>query len=247
MDFYGYTQALPRQTSQQRLTVITSSRGDVNGDGFVDNVYLAGNKTAGSPLWQNITLIIENTRTRRVQRVPMKNNVGYNPTIFLGDFSGNKVDDIFVVIDSGGSGGMIYAYLFSDWHGRLLQMFDSDAFNDTFKYQVHYLNQFKALVISDRLQKKYILDLTYKGKAYLEEIYNPDGTLKQPIEGWVDPLSGLYPVDFDRDGSYELEAYQQISGRYHADGLGYVVTVLKWNGRTFVADRQNVSIFGGKL
>jgi hypothetical protein len=93
----------------------------------------------------------------------------------------------------------------------------------------------------------YVLDLTYKGREYLTEIYNKNGVLNAPIEGWVNPLSGLYPVDFNRDGTYELEAYQRIAGRYNADSLGFVQTVLKWNGRTFSVDRQNASIFGGDV
>ncbi|HEU5139935.1 MAG TPA: hypothetical protein VFT51_08175, partial [Bacillales bacterium] len=101
--------------------------------------------------------------------------------------------------------------------------------------------------ISRHLKQKYILDLTYKGKDYLSEIYNSDGTLKEPIQGWVNPLSGLYPIDFDRNGTYELEAYQRIAGRYNADSLGYVQTVLKWNGQGFVPEGQTVAIFGGEI
>lgn len=125
------------------------------------------------------------------------------------------------------------------------QIFNSDSFNDEFKYSVSYLNQYKASVVSQRQHEQYILDLTYKGRDYLNEIYTNQGVLKAPIEGWVNPLSGLYPVDFNRDGVYELLAYQRIAGRYNADSLGYVQTVLKWNGRNFGVDRQNVSIVGG--
>jgi len=94
---------------------------------------------------------------------------------------------------------------------------------------------------------EHMIDLTYKGKEYLSEIYNPQGTLKAPINGWVNPLSGLYPIDFNRDKIYELEAYQRIAGRYNADSLGSVQTVLKWNGQEFVPDRQTVAIFGGEI
>ncbi len=87
----------------------------------------------------------------------------------------------------------------------------------------------------------------YKGQDYLAEIYHKDGTLKQPIEGWVDPISGLYPIDFDRDGTYEILAFQAIAGRYHADGLGYIENVLKWNGQQFVVERQTAAIYGEDL
>ncbi|MCM3308639.1 hypothetical protein [Priestia megaterium] len=110
-----------------------------------------------------------------------------------------------------------------------------------------YQDQCKATVISHKPQKKYIINLTYKGKEYLTDIYSKNGMLKSAIEGWVNPLSGLYPVDFNRDSTYELEGYQRIAGRYNADSIGFVQTVVKWNGQIFNLDRQNVVISGGEI
>jgi hypothetical protein len=236
-----------REIPQNRPSIVTAKQGDIDGDGIIDNVLLIANKTPDSPFWENITLYVQNGKTNQYQQIPLKNNAGYNPTLFLGDITGDKVDDILVVIDTGGSGGSIYAYVFSYINGQMRQIFDSDIFNESEKYDVMYQDHYKASVISYNLKEKYILDLTYKGEEYLSEIYNKNGMLKAPIKGWVNPLSGLYPVDFDRDGTYELEAYQRIAGRYNADGLGYVQTVLKWNGMIFVPDRQNVAIFGREI
>ncbi|MFP5114139.1 hypothetical protein ACSU64_17400 [Bacillaceae bacterium C204] len=238
---------LSRNMNQNTTTIVDAKRGDVDGDGIIDNVLLSGHKTKDSPLWKNITLTVQNGKTNQVQQIPLKNNMGYNPTLFLGDFTGNKVEDILVVMDTGGSGGAIYAYIFSDMKGQMRQIFDSDIFNEEYKYSVNYQDQYKAAVISHKQKEKYILDLSYKGQEYLTEIYNNNGVLKEPIEGWVNPLSGLHPVDFNRDGTYELEAYQRIAGRYNADSLGFVQNVLKWNGQAFGLDRQNVSIFGEEI
>ncbi|CAH0306814.1 hypothetical protein SRABI96_04816 [Peribacillus sp. Bi96] len=238
---------LSREMNPNRTAIVTSLQGDIDGDGIKDNVFLTANKTPDSPFWRNITLVIQNGSTNQYEQVPIKNNAGYNPTLFLGDFTGNKVDDILVVIDTGGSGGTIYAYVVSYLNGQLMTIFNSDTFNETFKYAVNYENLYKAKVNSYYLKERYILDLTYKDKEYLSEIYNKNGVLKAPIEGWVNPLSGLYPVDFNRDGINELDAYQRIAGRYNADSLGMVQTVLKWNGQAFGPDRQNVAIFGGEI
>ncbi|MFF3100915.1 hypothetical protein [Viridibacillus arvi] len=227
--------------------VIDKKRGDVTGDGLIDTVLLTAEKTEGSPYLKNITLVVFNEKTNFYEQIPLKENSGYNPTISLGDYTGNGVEDILVVIDSGGSGGIIFAYIFTYMNGEMRQVFDSDAYNELSKYEVNYLDNYKVSVTSSYPAKKYILDLTYKGKDYLSEIYNVDGTLKAPIQGWVDPISGFYPIDYARDGNYEFLAYQEIAGRYHADGLGYVETVLKWNGQKFVPDRQTVSIFGEDL
>jgi len=233
-----------RNGNPNNQVVVDRKTGDVTGDGFIDSIYLTAEKTEDSPFWQNITLVIQNGKTNLFDRFPLKENAGYHPTLFLGDLTGNHVDDILIVIDSGGSGGMIYAYVYSFLQGNMHQVFDADVYNERHTYTVDYEDQYKVNVTSSSPDKKYVLDLQYKGMEYLSEIYNEDGTLKAPIEGWVDPIGGLYPIDYARDGTYELTALQQIAGRYHADGLGYVENVLKWNGHEFVSDRQSVSIFG---
>lgn len=236
---------LQREDSQEETLILFERQGDIDGDGIADKVFLIGTKTPESPLWRDIRLVVQNGKNQHSEEIQLNNNMGYNPTLFLGDFTGDKVDDILVVIDTGGSAGTIYTYIFSTINGQLRQVFNSDVFNQAYKYNVTYENQYKATIVNLKLNEKYILDLAYKGKDYLDELYTVDGILKTPINGWVNPLSGLYPVDFNRDGIYELEAYQRIAGRYNADGLGYVLSVLKWNGHGFDLERQNVAIFGG--
>ncbi|MBT2698577.1 VCBS repeat-containing protein [Bacillus sp. ISL-40] len=243
----GLQSADSRQVQTNGPSIVTIKRGDIDGDGIKDNVFLTAYKTPDSPFWKDITLVVQNGRTHHYDSIHFKNNSGYNPTLFQGDFTGKKGDDILVVIETGGSAGTIYAYIFSYINGQLRQIFNSEVFNDSYKYDVTYENQYKAKVISYHLKEKYILDLTYKGKEYLSEIYSPQGILKAPINGWVNPLSGLYPIDFNRDDIYELEAYQRIAGRYNADNLGYVQTLLKWNGQVFGPDRQTVAMSGGEM
>ncbi|EPH6067277.1 hypothetical protein ACS0ME_005652, partial [Escherichia coli] len=83
-----------------------------------------------------------------------------------------------VVIDTGGSGGAIYAYVFAYLNRQFRRIFNSDVLNDELKYSVRYQNQYKASVISHQQNETYILDLTYKGREYLNEIYNSQGVLK---------------------------------------------------------------------
>lgn len=227
--------------------IIQTKFGYVDGNGFFDTILLTGVQKPDSPLWQHLTLIIFYGRTQQFEQIALKENVGYNPTIFLGDFTGNHIEDILVISDTGGSGGIINAEIYSFIDGKMRRIFDAESFNDQLKFTVNFRDHYQATVQSSTPAKRYTLDLTYKGKEYLAEIYNPNGSLKEPIAGWVDPISGLYPIDFDRDGTYELFAMQRIAGRYHADGLGFVENVLLWDGHQFTIDRQNVSIEGEDL
>lgn len=225
--------------------IIAEVYGDVNGDNIRDYVYLTGTRTPNSGYIQNITLVIRDGRTGIKQRARLKSDSGYSPTVTLQDFTGDKIKDIMIGIASGGSGGIMFYYVFSDVNNRLTQLFDYEEYNQRYSYKVEFADYYKVNVTNVEKNVVFVIDITYKGKEYLDEIYTPEGILKQPIEGWVDPLGGLYPIDFDGNGVYELLGYQSIAGRYHADSLGYMQSVLKWNGRKFYQMEQYVGVFGG--
>lgn len=225
----------------KQIKVIECLEGDVNGDGISDHVYLVGKPyEKDSPFTTNITLVIQDGKTGILSKVPLKENSGYNPGIFLGDFTGDKVNDILVSINTGGSGGYAYYYLYTVINHSPYKIFDSEDFNK-YKYDVTYLDNYEVEINSK--DKNYIINILYRGSDYLKDIYT-NGKLKQPIKGWVNPLGGLYPIDFNRDGIYNLYAVQSIAGRYNADRLGYVQTSLEWNGMEFVPYYQTLGILG---
>lgn len=243
---YYYPPFLLNQIKSKRISILDFKRGDVNGDIIPDNIYLVGEKLykTESPFIENITLIIQDGLTGSYTNIPLKNNAGYNPTIFLGDFSGDKVNDILISIDSGGSGGYAFYYIYSFFNNIQKIIFDHEIFDEKYKYYVNYLDYYEVEVTSSDNEKRYLIDIKYKGEDYLSEIYDDNGKLKKPIEGWVNPLGGLYPIDFQRDGIYGLYAIQRIAGRYNADGLGYVQTSLEWDGNEFTPFFQTLGILG---
>lgn len=224
--------------------IVAFARGDVTGDRVPDRVYLVGTKTSDSPFIQQITLVVQDGKTGQVTTVPLKENVGYNPTLFLGDFTGDGIKDILISIATGGSGGIMNEYIYSFVHNQPRLLFDSSVYNKAYKYEVTYLDDYKVQVVSKRNELTYLIDISLRDPSYLNEIYDQNGKLLQPITGFVNPLSGLYPVDFDGNQVYELLIYQKIAGRYNADSLGYVLNTLGWKEKRFALQNQNVAIFG---
>ena len=234
------------RSNMMKLSIVAYVRGDVTGDRVPDYVYLTGIRTPRSPFIQNITLVIRNGMTGGITTIPLSGNEGYNPTIFLGDFTGNQVDEILVGINSGGSGGIMYYYIFSFINSTEKLLFDFSAYNEQYNYDVTYKDNFKVDVISKENNQKYIIDISNRDIDYLNDIYDKNGKLKNPINGFVNPLSGLYPVDFDSNKVFELLAYQKIAGRYNADSLGYVMNTLRWKKNMFSLDNQYVAINGSQ-
>ncbi|MFZ3590946.1 VCBS repeat-containing protein [Bacillus sp. DJP31] len=225
-------------------SVVAFGRGDVTGDGIPDNVYLTGIKTPDSPFTQNITLHMQDGRTGMVTNVTLRDNAGYNPSLFLGDFTGNGVADVLISIATGGSGGTSYYFIYSFLNNTAQLLFDGNVYNDEYKYEVTYQDNYKVKVVSKNNNVTYLIDITTRDPDYSNEIYDENGDLISPIEGFVNPLSGLYPVDFDSNKVFELLAYQRIAGRYNADSLGYVLNTLGWKDNRFVLKNQYVAIFG---
>ncbi|OAB72909.1 spore coat protein [Paenibacillus crassostreae] len=235
---------LEEQSLRQEL-ILDHTIADVTGDRLRDQIWLTGmKKEPESPHITNIAIIIQDAATSQTYRIQPKENSGYNPRLFVGDFTGDGVSDILVTIDSGGSGATTYDYLYTFVQGKPQLLFSSDAYNEYWKYTVSFLDGYRLRIINSNTSRVYTLDITSRGKEYLDEIYNTDGTLKSPIEGWVDPLSGLYPVDFDGNGVYELLAFQGVSGRYHADSFGYIQNALKWQKNGWILQNQWLAIYG---
>ena len=224
--------------------IVSSARGDVTGDKISDYVFLTGTKTADSPFVQNITLTIRDGRTGRISITPLKVNVGYNPTLILRDFTGDKINDILISINSGGSGGMTFNYIYTAINDVRKLIFDFENFNQKYKYTVNFLDNYKVEVNRIPNNSKYLIDISLKDKDYLNEIYDSNGKLISPIEGFVNPIGGAYPIDYNSDGVYDLYLFQKVAGRYNADSLGYLQTTLKWDTNSFKLYNQTLGIFG---
>lgn len=237
-----------RPRNQPPKNKLTSKQGDVNGDGKLETVYLVGNRpTQGSPYIEDIHIEIYGSDHTKLAEIPLEESSGYQPTLFLGDFTGDNIDDILVNIDSGGSGGYVFSYIYSFSDNQPKLLFDFNAFNEKNDFNVDYLDYYRVEVSSPSLNKRYVLDISNKDRDYISNIYDENGILKRELKGDVLPLGALYPLDIDRNNIFELNTLQRIVGLYNADTLGYVETIMRWNGEAFAPYVQSVSIPGFPL
>lgn len=243
-------QRLATNTMINTIFLLDMKQADISGDGILDTVFLYGNKPEGASgiFADNITLVIQDGYSHQRTVVNLKNNAGYNAKLFLGDFNKDRVADILVSIDSGGSGGYISAYIYSFRDNDLRELFDAETYNRHYKFNVNYEDYYKVSIGSPQLDVLFTIDISNKGYDYLSQYYNDNGKLKQPTQGQVLALGGLYPIVTDfKSMSYDLMALQRIIGTTNADTLGYIENLLTWDGTTFTSSRLMVSIPPTKL
>lgn len=223
--------------------------GDVTGDGILDKISLYGQKETPSEIFaDNITVVIEDGRTHTNYTITPKFNSGYNSSVFLGDFTKTNIDDIKISIDSGGSGGYGFFYIYSFNGNSFKGNFNFDDYNREYKFKVDYADFYKVNVGNVMLDKLFILDISYKGYDYLSQYYFENGKLKKPVQGEVLALSTLLPIVSDEKFNYyDLLAFQRIIGTSNSDTLGYIQNFLSWDKEKFISSKILAAVPGTNL
>lgn len=196
---------------------------DVTGDNVKDNVILTGTKTnKDDTYFENLNIIMQNGKTKKFIKSSLgKYSGGYKPTIFVGDFNGDKVSDIFLKMPNGGSGGMISYELISLKDNKIINLFDQKKFNYGLEYDVQFKNGFKVDVNVKETNKIYSLDISSMKDAYIEfNLYNKEGKLMKKTSGMRNPLSDV-EVKAAPD-KYQLVSSQRVIGTSNSETLGYV-------------------------
>lgn len=207
---------------------------DVTSDHILDDIKLVGdyvndNHTA----IENLRVLIYDGRSKTIYTIHLNDIIGYQPILFIGPFRNKQINDIFVSINSAGSGGFGYYNIFTFNGNDFINIFNPDYFNKLINYRVNFLNHYKIKIIDQKLNNSFIVDISTKDQDYLQQIYQNNGILKSPINGDVLGLNQLFPIDVNNDGIFELLAFNRIIGLYNADLIGYLQTILSWQNDSF--------------
>lgn len=212
------------------------------GNPAAGEVILSGIQREDSVAWTEIRLTFENGAP---QELPVPEDAGYQPRLWIGSLTGAGKRDILLSIDSGGSGAIGYYTVYADQGDGYALVFCSDAYQP--RYVITYENGRRVRADSLENGRTYLIDLSDLDRTYLDALYDANGRLKAPRSGDVNPLSALLPIDPDGDGVYDLLGFQRITGLYNADGLGDFMNQLSWRTGAFALVNQWVGIFGARI
>lgn len=156
-----------------------------------------------------------------------KVNSGYTPSFMVGNFEKKDTEQLYFGVNSGGSGGFGFYFLY-ELTGKPKLLFDSTTWDN--KYQGKYIDGYKVEVTG--ANNKYRLDLSLRDKDYLNQLYDENGKLKKAQDVSVLPVGFAFAYFNTTQKVFQIQVWQRITGLYNADNLGYVINNLEFaNGK----------------
>lgn len=225
--------------------VIDYKSADVTGDKVNDHVVLAGNKlySRDDIFADNLTVVVQDGKSKKYSKATYENFCGYDGNLFIGDFTGDKVNDVMVSAATGGSGGIV-SHLIATFNNNEPTVIFNEENNNGINITGKYLDGFKAELNVENINKDITLDLSANKDSYVEyQTYDTNGTLLEGISPWIDPFSLLEAVDYNGDGVYELRGYQSVSGTCHADRITCFESLWQYDNNSWNIEQLEYSTY----
>jgi hypothetical protein len=177
--------------------IIKSLEIDLTGDGKMENIILSGVSLNDSPLYENIKITVSDNKTgNTLFSIIPTTNFGYEPSIMLGDFTGDGLCELFYASTNNDGLGCYYLYAFNETD-YILYDYESDVTSYTATYEDWY-----KLKVYDEYNS-HIVDLSNNLKE-LNSIYN-DGKVIDGMNAKISNAVKVFPY-YD----YSLNKYSLL-------------------------------------
>ena len=206
---------------KEKLVVISENMIDVTGDNKNDKVFIKGIPyEEGTQFLKEVILEIE-ASNGKIFKANLED--GYDPTVHYVDLNHDGIKDMFISINTGGSGGIsnYFLYTLKDFSLSNLEVPEPLMINGQF------LNGYKASITIQDTNQSYTFDLRNRADDYERLGLFQNGKLSEPTELMIDPYSTLKPIKLSSN-RYGLMGIQGISGAYHADRIAFVESVWEY-------------------
>lgn len=221
-------------------TLLSVSYGNVTGKG-VQKVELFAEFENKGLYATNVYVAVSDAKTgAALTEIHPETNSGYSPAITLADFTGDGVKEIFLGMDSGGSGGFGYYYIYALSGDKTQTLFDyAEQKNE---YVANYADGYKVNVTFLPTEDVFTIDISDRGAEYLGVLYNSDGTLKKPVAAEVSAVNTVLPFFVNYDRRYNVLVMRRITGLYNADSFGYTQDFMSYEDGNFSTYFRTVAI-----
>jgi len=219
-----------------KKVIIDAAYGSITNKYSDDSVVLVGEFHDEKSNYANSLQLVIN----RENDLPITVNVpynGYNMQLFVGDFTGDKIDNIMIrgeyknpqIYKDGHDNlisyelGVIYKYESE----KLIEIFNMKKYKNNNLACAKFKSNYRASVSCGK--KKYLIDLSARPKEYLNKIYDEDKRVKTNLKPTLDNPSEIFPMKVVFSDCYNLLIYQRIVGINNSDVIGTIETLINLN------------------
>lgn len=234
---------IPSLNLSDNTYLLDFTMADIIGDKTGDNVLLVGERGSQKEIFnKNLKVIVQDGKTNEYMSYSPKGMGGYNPKVTVADINNDKVNDVFVGAEDGGSDGTWSYALVSFKDNKACELVDMNKLNKGLDLSVSLMNNYEVKLNIKSLNKEQVIDAKNNKDNYTAQgIYDKNGKLKKKIEGSINGFSELNAIQ-DENGIFYLEGKQRIIGSMNTDNLGYLVSTWKLDGNNFSVEKEKVSL-----
>ncbi|WP_087972777.1 hypothetical protein [Oceanobacillus rekensis] len=217
------------ETDPQEPILIETYKEDVTGDGDNETIDLKG--ILFSPDTQYYKDIWITVTTTSGADWKINYGGGYEPVLQFIDLTHDGIKDIFYQSPTGGSGGLYTSNLhtFANSEMQEIALPDQQYVNGNFE------ENFNVTIKIAPNGKPIVVDVKDRAEDYIRlGIYDKNGKLLKPTDLMIDPIAFFEPNLISDSKGYGLKSFKQISGAYHADGLGTIETLWYYENGNWV-------------
>lgn len=227
-------------------SVIDIKNGNIYGKGKEETVILKGEYLhENSSYIERATIVIKDENSN-IKEYPLKLK-GYNIKIFLGKFSRDNSDDIYIYGETDNLGEYAVSLIYKYDNGKIVEIFNSEDFSENNKCTSKYLDGYKIEVLCEAYERKYILDITNVDKNYLKQIYDRDGNVKtneNPNVSYINRVDLIYDLENEL---INLLIYQKILGINNSNVLGEINSLISFKNNEAKVLNKYITNNGGDI
>ena len=204
--------------------IIDIKNGNIYGRNKEEIVILKGDLHEENNYVERLIIVIKDENNNIVEYPLMLN--GYNIKIFLGKFSSNNRNDIYIYgeIDDPYRHAVALVYKYDD--GKIIEIFNSEDFLKKNRSILKYLDGYVVEVICKEYEKIYNLDIRNIERQYLDQIYDRSGKVKikeTPSFSYINRVDLVYDLE---EELINLLVYQEIIGVNNRNVLGKINSII---------------------
>ena len=204
--------------------VIDIKSGNIYGRNKEETVILKGDLNEDNNYVENLVIVIKDENNNIVEQPLMFK--GYNTKIFLGKFSINNRNDIYIYGEINDSYRHAVALVYKYDDEKIVEIFNSEDFFEKNISILKYLDGYGVEVVCKEYEKIYNLDIRNIERQYLEQIYDRCGKVKtkeNPNISYINRVDLVYDLE---EELINLLVHQKIIGVNSNNVLGEVNSLI---------------------